>query len=106
MRILILIGGIFLIPLVFSCATGGGSDSVMLKKATAERAVNAAQVAMAPYSKCPTAVKNYFDAESSLKQAQGYMMNQYNWDSAGRYFDQAIKLAEQAEEDATLCDKK
>ena len=106
MRTLILIGGIVSIPLVFSCATGGSSGAILLKKATAERAVVAAKTAMAEYSKCPSAVKNYFDAESFLKQGQGYMTNQYEWDSAEKHFDQAIKFAEQAEEEATLCDKK
>ena len=95
-----------MIPLVFSCATGGGNDAILLKKATAERAVTAAKAAMAEYSKCPSAVKDYFDAESCLKQGQGYMSNQYRWESAEGHFDQAIKLAEQAEEEATLCDKK
>ena len=106
MRILLLIGGIVLIPLVFSCMTGGDKGTLMLKRATAERAVAAAKTAMAEYSKCPSAPKDYFDAESSLKQAQGDMSNQYKWEEAGQHFDQAIKLAEQAEEEAALCDKK
>ena len=95
-----------MIPLVFSCAAGGGKDAIMLKKATAERAVFAAKSAMAEYSKCSSAVKDYFDAESSLKLGQGNMSNQYNWESAEGHFDKAIKFAEQAEEEATLCDTK
>jgi len=103
-RIFILIGGIVMIPLVFSCANS--NDIIMLKRATAERAVSAAKDAMADYSKCANASRCYFDAESSLKQGLGYMTNQSKWEIAETYLDKAIKLAEQAEEEAALCDKK
>lgn len=95
-----------MIPLVFSCATGTNTDGMMLKKATAERAVEAAKTAMAEYSKCPSATKEYFDAENSLKQGEGYISNRDKWESAEASFDKAIKNAEQAEEEASLCDKK
>jgi len=90
-----------MIPLVFSCASN--SEGVMLKKAMAERAVNAAKEAMAEFSKCVNANKNYFDADANLKQGLGYMSNKSSWETAETHFDKAIKLAEQAEEDASLC---
>ena len=69
----------------------------------AERAVAAAKEAMAEFSKCTNATKNYFDADANLKQGLGYMSNRSSWEAAAPHFDQAIKLAEQSEEEASLC---
>ena len=72
----------------------------------AERAVSAAKEAMAEFSKCGNASKNYFDADANFKQGLGYLSNKNMWEVAGPHFETAIKLAEQAEEEATLCVKK
>jgi len=90
-----------MIPLVFACASN--SEGIMLKKATAERAVSAAKEAMAEFSKCSNANKDYFDADSHFRQGLGYFSNQSSWEMAETHFDKAIKLAEQAEEETTLC---
>ena len=85
-----------MIPLVFS-ACASNSEGVILKRAMAERAVSAAKDAMAEFSKCTNAGKNYFDADANLKQGLGYMSNKSMWETAETHFDNAIKLAEQAE---------
>ena len=72
----------------------------------AERAVSAAKDAQAEFSKCPIANKAFFDADANFKQGLGYMSNKSNWATAEPHFDTAIKLAELAEEEATLCVKK
>ena len=97
-------GGIVMIPLIFSCANS--TNNILIKRATAERAVDAAKDAMAEFSKCPTATTNYFDATTNYKQGLGYMSNQEYWEQAEVYFDKAIKAAEKAEEDASLCENK
>jgi hypothetical protein len=104
-KLFIIVGGIVMIPLIFSCASSS-TDGIMLKKAKAERAISAAKTSMAEYSKCTSAAKKYFDADNCLKQGEGYMTNRYNWETAEGHFDNAIKLAEQAEEESVLCDKK
>lgn len=100
-KVLTFIGGIVIIPLAFSCASN--SEGVLLKRAMAERAVSAAKDAMAEFSKCSNASKDYFDADRNFKQGLGYMSNRSNWETAEPHFDKAIKLAEQAEEEAALC---
>ena len=90
-----------MIPLVFSCASN--SEGIIIKKAMAERAVSAAKDSMAEFSKCANASKDYFDADANLKQGLDYMSNRSSWEIAEPHFDKAIKLAEQAEQEATLC---
>ena len=70
----------------------------------AERAVIASKDAMAEYSKCGTAGRKYSEAQMNLQKGLAYFSDENNLERSKPYFEQAIKLAEESEQEALLCE--
>lgn len=98
------IGGMFLLtfPLIVSCVHK--DTDILVKKSMAERAVVASKDSMAEFSKCRNAGRKYAEAQINLQKGQAYFSDESNIGRSKPYFEQAIKLAEEAEQEAVLCE--